>query len=157
MHKTPLSHIKNSLDLIQKIEHVQIPDNHILVSFDVIALYTNVPNDLVIESLDKRCSLIHQNSSISYDYIIKCTKFLFENTYFKANDDYYKQHHGMPVGSSISGLFADIVMEDFKSSCIHLLKSQHQIEISFIYRYVDDLVLCISKEHLNIILKTFNS
>jgi len=45
---TASSHINNSLDLIQKLESLYIPDNYILVSLDVISLFTNVPIEFIL-------------------------------------------------------------------------------------------------------------
>ena len=50
----PEFHIENSFELIKKLQNITIPENYTLMSLDVSALYTNVPCDLVIQSLDLR-------------------------------------------------------------------------------------------------------
>ena len=80
--KVPKSHLNDSLDLKRKLEDLVVDDNHVLLSLDVSSLFTNVPCDLVLKSLNRRCQLIHNNCRIPFDEIINCTKFLFENTYF---------------------------------------------------------------------------
>ena len=79
----PKSHINNSLKFRKKIENISIPDNYILLSLDVSSLFTNVPKELVIKALDKRFSKINTNCFLPFVEIIKCTKFLFDNTFFK--------------------------------------------------------------------------
>jgi len=41
------SHLNNSFDLVQKLKDIQI-DDYILISLDVISLFTNIPIDLAI-------------------------------------------------------------------------------------------------------------
>lgn len=50
----PKSHINNSIEFRKKIENIIIPDDHVFLSLDVSSLFTNVPKELVIKSLDKR-------------------------------------------------------------------------------------------------------
>ena len=53
------------------------------------SLFTNIPCDLVIESLDRRISEIKKESFIPYDVIIDCAKFIFNNNYFVFNKKFY--------------------------------------------------------------------
>jgi len=48
------SHLNNSFDLVQKLKDIQVDDDYILISLDVVSLFTNIPIDLVIESMSKR-------------------------------------------------------------------------------------------------------
>ena len=61
------------------------------------------------------------------------------------------------MGSAISGLYADMVMTDLETRCLHLLKFIHNITPLFYYRYIDDTILCVDKNHVNTILEIFNS
>lgn len=97
------------------------------------------------------------NCKIPFNDILNCTTFLFKNTYFVFNNEYYQQLDGTPMGSPISSLFADIVMDDLESDCLHNLKNKHNCIPLFYYRYVDDTILCIHKDNLNLIIDTFNS
>jgi len=47
------SHLDNSFKLTEKLKDIFISDNHILISLDVISLFTNIPLDLAIESFEK--------------------------------------------------------------------------------------------------------
>ena len=119
--KLPESHVKNSLELKNKIKHLVIPDNYILLSLDVSALFTNIPCNLVVNSLDRRVTEINKNCFIPYSDIVKCTRFLFDNSYFVFNKVIYKQVYGTAMGSPISCLYADIVMNDLEQECLRIL------------------------------------
>ena len=76
---TPTSHINNSFELKRKIETIKIDQDHVLLSLDVTSLFTNIPCELVIRSLERRIVTIHNKCKIPFDDILKCTTFLFNN------------------------------------------------------------------------------
>ena len=73
------------------------------------------------------------------------------------NNKYYRQIFGTPMGSPISPFFADIVMDDLEKICLERLKSNHNGTPLFYYRYVDDIIICVKKEHIDHVINTINS
>lgn len=146
------STIKNSFDFIKKIKDTVIPENHVLVSFDVVSMFTNIKKEMVIEALDRRFSEISQNCDIPHADIIDTVKLIFDNTFFSFNNMVYKQKSGCPMGSSISSFFANIVLEDLEKHCLNSLS----FSPVFDYRYVDDIIMCIPKDKIEETLKIFN-
>lgn len=104
--------VKNNIDLINKIEDKQIPSDHVLISLDVSALYTNVDKDWIKNSIAKRYREIARSTNIALKDLLEVTDFLIGNTYFQFNDHYYKQ---------TSGLYADIEMDDLETECLNSL------------------------------------
>lgn len=153
----PKSCIKNSQELISKVKNLQIPNNYILFSLDVTSLFTNVSKELVLDSLYKRFSKINSKCKIPFSDLISCVEVIFDNTYFSFDKHFYKQIYGTPMGSPISPLFADLVMEDLEVSCLYMLKEECNNSILFYYRYVDDLLFCAHADDVNNILSVFNS
>jgi len=51
---TFFSHIHNSLDFLKKLTNLYLPDDVVLVSLDVVSLFTNVPVDLALDILEKK-------------------------------------------------------------------------------------------------------
>ena len=98
--------------------NIQLNSDYVLLSLDVKSLFTNIPVDLVCESIDRRAQSIVPNCTIPLDEIKKCIHFLYNNTFFTFNNEYYRQIFGTPMGSPISPLFADIVMDDLEKSCL---------------------------------------
>lgn len=60
--------VKNSFDLIKKLDNCNIPDNHKLISLHISSLFTNISHALVKQSLDKRYDVISRNCKIPYRY-----------------------------------------------------------------------------------------
>ncbi|XP_014220348.1 uncharacterized protein K02A2.6-like [Trichogramma pretiosum] len=50
--------------------------------------------------------------------------FLFNNTYFKFNNTFYRHLYGTLMGSCISSLTADLAMDDLEKWCLKELKKQ---------------------------------
>ena len=104
----PSSHINNSFELTEKLKNITITDEYSLRSLDVTSLFTSISCELVLDSLDRRAV------NIPLDELKECTAFLFNNTFFTFNSQVYQQIYGTPMGSPISPLFADIVMDDLE-------------------------------------------
>ena len=155
--KPPKSHINNSFELKQKFNSVIVPNYYILLSLDVTSLFTNIPLQLVLDSLNKRFDSIHNKCKRPFVEIVECTKFLFANTFFSFNNNYYRQIEGTPMGSPISPLFANMVMDDLEMNCLSTLKEKHNVNPLLYFRYVDDTIMCINKKHIDLVVKTFNS
>ena len=149
----PKSYIKNSLNLIEIVKNIEIPNDHIMLSLDVTSLFTNIPLELLIKGVVKRYPTIMQKYNIPLDDIIGIIKFLMDNTFFQFDNEFYQQTYGSPMGSPVSPIFADIVMTDLEEECINKLSFK-----PIIYkRYVDDTLICIPANELHEVIKLFNS
>ena len=83
--------IKNSLEFISKIKNKKIPYNHTMVSLDVNSLFTNVPLDLFITSIEKIWHYISPNTKLPLDQFIFGIKLLMEQTFFQFDHQFYIQ------------------------------------------------------------------
>ncbi|XP_014235378.1 uncharacterized protein LOC106658073 [Trichogramma pretiosum] len=128
MHKRPKSHVNNSSELKKKLELIQVPPDFILMSLDVTSLFTNIPLRLVLDSLDKRYNDLTRSRQID----------------------------GTSMGSPISPLVSDIVIGDLEETCLEEL-SKEGCNPMFFFRYVDDFVLCIHRNHVDWVVKQFTS
>jgi len=61
----PVDSYKNSIELVKKLNNIHIPADHCLVSLDVISLFTNVPIDLVLNSIERNWQLIELQRYLS--------------------------------------------------------------------------------------------
>ena len=58
------SEIKDSFSFQKLVQNIKLPDGYVLISLDVTALYTNVPINLVMNSLEKRRNLFEEDMVI---------------------------------------------------------------------------------------------
>jgi len=72
--------------------------------------------------------------------------------YFTFNNKIYKQTYGTPMGSPLSPVIADVVMQDLETTCLNRINFQ----LTFYYRYVDDIVMATPSDKIDLIFETFN-
>ena len=76
----------------------------IMVSFDVVSLYTKIP---VSEAISIIKEIIDEETT-------KMVKVCLASTYFSFRGDIYEKTHGMAMGSPLSLVIANIFMEHLK-------------------------------------------
>jgi hypothetical protein len=137
---SPKYSIKNSIILSQKLQHLTLPPNSKLVSFDVKNLFTSVPVQktlLLTRDILRDCNI---DNSVSSE--LHCLMELCANqNYFLYNKKFYHQTDGLAMGSPLSPVLAEIFMDNLECQ---LFDSGHPLlsNIFYWYRYVDDIICC---------------
>ncbi|XP_018376461.1 PREDICTED: uncharacterized protein LOC108769774 [Trachymyrmex cornetzi] len=147
------SYIKNSFHLIEIIKNISLGDNDVLVSLDVVSLFTNVPLDLAMDSINYRWSSISKNIKIDRNEFMKALKLVFESAFFSYDNTIFRQKYGMPMSSPLSPVIADLVLQDLEMKALSTL----EFHLPLYVRYVDDVALAVPSEKTNAILEVFNS
>jgi len=102
-----------------------------------MSLFTNVPLELAIDSINKRWEHFERHTKISRIDFIAAVEFVLHSTYFKFNKKIYKQTFGIPMGSPLPPIISDLVMRDLEDNVFNSLNIQPIIY----YRYVDDILI----------------
>ena len=122
----------------EEIQHLQIGDNDFLVSYDVTALFTNVPLEETIQILAKKAfngnwfNNTH-NLNICEGDLIKLPTIANKDQLFQFNGDLYEQIDGVAMGSPLGPLMANTFMCSIEEKLAHENKLPN-----FYRRYVDD-------------------
>ena len=88
-----------------------------MASFEVKALFTSVPVDPAIQIVQQKLQhdpTLQSRTNMSIPHIISLLEFYIKNTYFLFQGKYYEQVHGAAMGSPISPLIANLLMEEFE-------------------------------------------
>ena len=79
-------------------------------------------------------------------FCLNTTQFVFEGTY-------YKQVFGTAMGSPVSAVIANLVMEDIE----HRALTTAPVSPSFWKRFVDDVISAVSQDEIVVLLQHLNS
>lgn len=146
--------VKNSLEFKEKISKIKIETGEILVSFDVVSLFTNVPIQSCITIIDREWNRLEEFTDIPKKKFLEMLKFcVLDNNYFSFNKNLHKQVFGTPMGSPLSPILADIIMEDLLDNVM----KKGNLNIKLILKYVDDLFAVIPEEKLLYIHNCLNN
>ena len=129
------SYIKDSNDFIKKIKHLKnIPDNALLVTSDIVGLYSSIPHEAGLralkEVLDRR-----EEKKISTEDLVKMTAFVLRNSYFEFNGQAKHQISGMAIGTKFAPAYACFFMDEIETN---FLQTQEFQPLAWL-RYIDDV------------------
>ena len=147
---------KNSIDFIDRIKDVVIEKDDILVSFDVVSLFTSVPVDCAIkcifdllvvdDSLPTRTHLNAHDIKTGLEICSNSSVFSFQNVL-------YRQTFSTPMGSYISPIVANIFMEHTEKAALTTFHTPPKLWL----RYVDDTFRVLKNEHMTEFHQHINS
>ncbi|XP_076042025.1 uncharacterized protein LOC143025928 [Oratosquilla oratoria] len=147
------THLKNSTDLIDRLKAVDFKDK-ILVTADVISLFTHVPISGAINAVKEVLDYIDESDlPLNKRDYIKLIELCFNFGSFSFNQQEFRQHEGLPMGSPLSAVAASLFMET--------LEKDHYSKIidsdSKWYRYVDDCLIVTHKDtNTDLLLQKLN-
>lgn len=145
--------VKDSFQFVDSIKSVKLDDNYVLVSFDVVSLFTNVHKNLVIKIIQERWNKMSNFVDLDQDLLIELIEFCFDSGYFVFDNNFYLQKEGCAMGSPASPSLAIIAVDYVISKALSLL----DFEVPIFKAYVDDLFTALPRDQVNSTLQKFNS
>ncbi|BHF73795.1 hypothetical protein SprV_0401687800 [Sparganum proliferum] len=135
--------VSSSAQFLEKLKGVSLHPNEVMVSFDVTSLFTSIPQDLAIETIELLLQSKYDETEnrLGRAHVLQLLKFCLR-TYFTFDGTIYEQVKGTPMGSPISGFIAEAVLQRLES-----LVFQHH-KPKFWARYVDDTFVVIDRDQL---------
>ena len=133
--------LKNLFDAKLKLQDFIIPPSHVLiVSYDVKSSFTSIPHNVALDCVKtflENNVEISENTRLNMHELYHLAKMCLESNYFSYRGNIYKQITGTPMGSPVSVVIAEIVMEEIERKILCLPNN-----FMFWYHYVDDITLC---------------
>ena len=145
--------IKDSFSFCEYINSITLPPDHILVSFDVVSLFTCIPKSLVIHNIIHNWNNIDQHTDINLSLFLEIVEFCIDSSYFKFDNKYYRQIFGTAMGNPLSPVLADMVLEGLLNTIV----AQLDFKPPVLRKYVDDLILAIPLNKLKYVHDMLNS
>ncbi|KAL6433470.1 hypothetical protein ACFW04_006535 [Cataglyphis niger] len=148
----PRSHVKDDWSFAIDIKDKLINDDKI-ISLDFTTLFTNIPKELVLRAIEKRWNDIAPNTKFNLSQFLYAVEIILDWTSSSFNGKFYEQIFDSPMGSPLSPILADIVMDDLETHCLGLLS----FAVPVYYRYVDDIFAIVPRVKVDEINVIFNS
>ena len=148
--------VSNSMDFTKQVANQEIADDEVMVSFDIVSLFTAIPVDKACDYIRKKLdedTTLHLRTKLNTDEIISLLEFTLSNNYFMFNDSVYKQIHGCAMGSPVSPVVANLCMEVIEESAIAASTTPPKVW----KRYVDDSFVIIKKHSVSKFHDTLNA
>jgi len=120
-------HVKNSLLFIQILECLRVQPEDLMVSFNMLSLFTNFPT---VDSLEL---LSHHFE----DYVQALFQHVLTSKYLCFDGQFYEQTGGIAMGSPLSTVIPNFFMENFEKKAIE--QATHK-PVCWC-RYVEDTVV----------------
>ena len=81
------------------------------MSFDLKSLFTSIPLELAIDSVKEALANYNDDLPIPKDEVIDLLILCLESTFFQYDENFFQQLHGTAMGSPVSVVVAEIVMQ----------------------------------------------
>lgn len=143
--------VLNSRMACEKLQNTTIAPDEKFYSFDIVSMFTNIPVDRTIEAIKKRQSRLDLDDE-QLNLIIDVVKFVcLTSTEIMFNNKTYKQIRGLRMGSALSPILADFVVEDMLDSAFRKIDRP-----VLLIKYVDDIMAVIEEEKAEEMLTALN-
>ncbi|BHF77522.1 hypothetical protein SprV_0602062900 [Sparganum proliferum] len=132
--------VKSAEEFLKSIRDLTIEADEMMVSFDVVSLFMSIPTGLAISTIDE----LLQEKYDDVEQPLKRTHItelleLCLRTFFTFGDRVYEQKKGTPMGSPLSGLIAEAVLQRLERLVFRSYSPK------FWARYVDDTFVVIKR------------
>ncbi len=109
--------VRNSTEFVESLSSVKWREGDVMISFDVVALFTNIPVEKALEiakMMIQNDSHFKDKTDLSVENFMSLLSLCLRSSDFSFRDTFYRQIFGCPMGSPISMTIANMVMEDLE-------------------------------------------
>ena len=103
------SFIQDTTDFVKKIKDVKSNEGTILISADVSALYTNIPQEQGIEAV-REALFKRDNPKVPTEFIVRVLEIVLKSNIFEFNSELFIQLIGTAMGSRPAPSYANLFM-----------------------------------------------
>lgn len=135
--------VRDSSHVLEQLRDItDLGPDTLLVSLDVTALYTNIPND---EGIEACLSFLKQHrkpwdileTEVSNDQVARLLKLVLTLNNFRFNDHHYLQVGGTAMGTRVAPPFANIYMDSFEQQHVYCYTPKPRLWL----RFIDDILM----------------
>jgi len=138
------SFIRDDFDFLQHLPK-NVEAGSKLISFDIVSLYSNIPNDLGMDAIKYWLEKYRNNidSRFDTDFIIKSLEIILKRNIFYFDGQYYQQKKGTAMGTKVAPTYATLVLGYLEEILYNKMKTEHGEDFSeflkkHFWRFLDD-------------------
>jgi hypothetical protein len=133
------SYIKNSFELIEELQSLNIPNNALFFSADAVSMYTNIDTETGINAIK---SFIQTNrdkipDNFPSNLFIHILDLIMRNNIFSFADTYWLQLAGTAMGTPVACAYATVTFGHYENTTILPNFSE---QLFYYKRYIDDII-----------------
>ena len=148
--------VKNAKEFTNFISSQVVAEDEQIVSFDVVSLFTSIPVDLAIDIVQRKLGETTEwkaLTSLTQAQVLDLLSFVLNNSYFSSEGTQYHQVFGCAMGSPVSAVIAELVMEEIEEKAL----ASAPVKPRWWRRYVDDSNACLKSESIRVFHSHLNS
>ena len=120
------SYVRNSKDLVDFVRSVCLDSGEVMVSSDVVSLFTKIPVELALRVVRwylESDGTLRDRTNLGIDEIVCLLSLCLNATYFSFRGVVYQQIFSTVMGSPVSVVVANLVMEDIEGRALDTFSS----------------------------------
>ena len=136
------SYIKDTIHLLNKVEHLRVPPGALLVAIDVEALYSSIPHPLGLAAIRDVLLPIFRVDRKLGEFLIMALEFILYHSVFSSDGSHFLQVQGVAMGTSCAPSYANLYLGEWEK----LFLTSNPVEpfihlVSGWFRYIDDVLM----------------
>ena len=129
---------KNSCEIAQKLNNIQIIKHNRMITPDIKDLYVNFPAQNILQ-VTKFWLNKHNNSNMITEQTLYLLKVVLKENYFQYNNQFSQLEKGNAMVSPISSTTAEVYLQFLEE--IYIKQWLGSKEVIYYKRYVDDILI----------------
>ena len=129
--------VKNAKQFAEFVSNQVVTDDELVVSLDVISLFTSIQIGMAIDIVQGKLegsAGCKNHTQLTKNQILDLLSFLLHNSYFIFEGTQYPQVSGCAMGSPVSAVIAELVMQEGEEKALET----SPVRPKWWRRYVDD-------------------
>lgn len=148
------SYLKDTYDFIEKIKHLDIPENSLLFTIDIDSLYTNID---ITEGIRAVANIFqkYRDKGRPDKEILELLEINLTRNDFEFDGEFYLQIKGTAMGKKFAPAYANIFMAEWEASALGTCSKKPL----YYFRFLDDIwgVWTHSRGEFQVFLDTLNT